>query len=232
MIAIRPLSRVSDYLLCSSLIVLSWSRPISCGYLRKSVYAPARFWGNTGHGEVGPITSTDGSTTAIAVANTFLDIQDSDTTNFPRIDQMKIQKLVYYAHAWWRANTDLPLFGDDVEAWPWGPVVRNVYMEFKDCGRGPITNRGTEMVRTGPNFFDFQIKKPDPVPESVLSFLRRIWSTHKSLTGVQLSNATHASGEPWDIVREQYGSLDGKPRIPNDLIRDVFKAKRAKSTAT
>ncbi len=38
-------------------------------------------------------------TSAAAVANAFLDIQESDHTQFPPIDQMKLQKLVYYAHA-------------------------------------------------------------------------------------------------------------------------------------
>ena len=181
--------------------------------------------------EVGMMAKVDGATTAVAVANTFLDIQDADQGVFRRIDHMKLQKLVYYAHAWWLANQDEPLYGDDVEAWPWGPVVRNVYLEFKHWGRGQVDGRGTELVKVGVGALDFRIKAPEPVSDNVRAFLGQVWETHKGLSGVQLSNATHAPGEPWDIVRNQYGSLDGKPRIPNELIRDVFRAKRNATSA-
>lgn len=46
-----------------------------------------------------------------------------------------------------------------------------------------------------------------------------------------MSNATHAPGEPWTVVKEAFGNLDGKPKIENDLIRDIFKAKLAENAA-
>lgn len=170
---------------------------------------------------------TEGApTTATAVANAFLDIQDADQTRFQPIDQMKLQKLLFYSHAWWLAYTDTPLFGDDVEAWPWGPVVRNVYADFRDFGREPISGRrGTELV-LGPNGA-YVIAEPPPPSPQIVDFLRKVWETHKGLTGVQLSNSTHAPGEPWTIVKERYASLDLKPRIPNAVIRDVFRKKIA-----
>ncbi|MEZ5764895.1 MAG: DUF4065 domain-containing protein [Xanthobacteraceae bacterium] len=165
-------------------------------------------------------------TSAAAVANAFLDIQDRDQSSFPRIDQMKLQKLLFYAHAWWLAQTGQPLFDDDVEAWPWGPVVRNVYGDFAEFGRAPIIGkRAIEMVKSGSDALSFRIKNPPAPPPHVQSFLESVWQGHKHLTGIQLSNATHAPGEPWTIMRDQYGSLTSKPNIPNDLIRDVFRGK-------
>lgn len=166
-------------------------------------------------------------TTAAAVANAFLDIQAQDTSgNFPLIDQMKLQKLVYYAHAWWLARTGNPLFDDDIEAWPFGPVVRNVYGNFVGFGRSPIQGtRATEMVRGGAGPLDFNVRQPPAPPADVQQFLQSVWNSHKHLSGIQLSNATHAPGEPWTIMRDHYGSLDGKPKIPNELIRDVFRGK-------
>jgi uncharacterized phage-associated protein len=169
-------------------------------------------------------------TSAAAVANVFLDLQARDNSQFPPIDHMKLQKLVYYAHSWWLAYKNEPLFDDDIEAWPWGPVVRNLYGEFKDCGRAPIVReRATELIKTGNGGFKFQA--PPPPKAEAIAFLGSVWASHKSLTGIQLSNSTHAEGEPWTIVKNQYGSLEGKPRIPNELIRDVFKAKKAKTEA-
>ncbi len=167
-------------------------------------------------------------TSAVAVANEFLDLQAADTSNFPPIDQMKIQKLVYYAHAWWLAIKNEPLFDDDIEAWPWGPVVRNVYGEFKSCGKSPITTeRAMELVKTGESGA-FKVREPEKPSKAVRDFLASVWKSHKPLTGIQLSNATHGPGEPWTIVKEQYESLDDKPRIPNELILEVFKAKLPK----
>ena len=165
-------------------------------------------------------------TSAAAVANAFLDIQERDNTQFPPIDQMKLQKLVYYAHAWWLAYNDQALFDDDVRAWPWGPVVGSLYGDFKKFGRDPIRgHRALELVHDGDGPFDYHYEEPPAPSKEIMSFLESLWHTHKHLTGVQLSNATHAENEPWTIVRDRHGSLDDKPTIPNSVIRDVFKSK-------
>lgn len=164
-------------------------------------------------------------TSAAAVANAFLDLQAQDHGTYPPIDQMKIQKLVFYAHAWSLALRDKPLFEDDVEAWPWGPVTRDTYLAFKDFGRAPIdqSHRATEVViRNG----TARVTTPPPPCEEDMGIIRAVWESHKKLSGVQLSNATHASGEPWTIVSDLYGGdLSDKPRIPNELIANVFKSK-------
>ena len=165
-------------------------------------------------------------TNAAAVANAFFDIQAADRDQFPAIDHMKLQKLLYFSHAWWLAGEKDELFADDIEAWPWGPMVRNIYIQFNEFGREPIAGkRANELVRIGNGVLDYQFSEPDPVAKDVKEFLNTVWETHKKFTGVQLSNATHAAGEPWTIVKKHYPSLDGKPKIPNELIRDVFKAK-------
>ena len=166
--------------------------------------------------------------TAAATANAFLDIQEGDKGTFPRIDPMKMQKLLFYAAAWWLALKEKPLFPEEICAWPWGPVVPNVYTAFRDFGRNPIIGRrATEIVRVGPGHLDFERREPKvELSSDGGSFLRGVWNSHKLLTGIQLSNATHAPGEPWTIVKEQYrDDLSSKPIIPNDLIKEVFKRK-------
>jgi uncharacterized phage-associated protein len=138
---------------------------------------------------------------------------------------MKIQKLAYYAHAWSLAVRDKPLFDEDIEAWPWGPVVRNLYFSFRKFGRDPIREPATEPRRVGPGWLDVRFVVPSVTDGPDRDFVRAVWDSHKALTGIQLSNATHAPGEPWTIIRDLYGSLEGKPTIPNDLIRSTFKYK-------
>ncbi len=163
---------------------------------------------------------------AAAVANAFLDLQDADTSTFPRIDPMKLQKLLFYAHAWWLAFTKNPLLKEEVYAWPWGPVVPHIYGEFRRFGRNPVVGeRATELVKVGPGAFQYRVREPEKPAPDVMTFLKNVWDSHKGFSGVQLSNATHAPGEPWALVKAQYGNLASKPLIPNELIGDVFRNK-------
>jgi len=167
---------------------------------------------------------------AAAVANTFLDLQEAETTPVPRIDPIKLQKLLFYAQAWWLAIKGDPLFLEEIYAWAWGPVVPNIYGMFRDFGRQPIVGkRAVELIKIGLSPLNFHVKEVPPLHGADREFVQNVWDSHKSFSGVQLSNATHAPGEPWTIVKDQYGSLEGKPLIPNDLIKEVFKNKLPKS---
>ena len=46
------------------------------------------------------------------------------------ITNLKLQKLVYYAQAWYLAFLDKPLFDEDFEAWVHGPVNRDLYDRY------------------------------------------------------------------------------------------------------
>lgn len=55
------------------------------------------------------------------------------------ITNLKLQKLLYYAQAWYLVNfNNQKLFQDDIQAWQYGPVVPSVYSEFSKFGRNPI----------------------------------------------------------------------------------------------
>lgn len=170
-------------------------------------------------------------TTVAAVANEFLRLSEAEGGK--PLDQMKLQKLLYFAHAWHLAYFNKPLFEDDFEAWPWGPVVREVYAQTNGYGRGPITGRLWEFGKTADGRFDFVT--PEGVPDGLKAFIGSVWVTHKRFSGVQLSNATHAAGEPWTIIKDRLGT-DSKPKIPNELIASVYREKleraRDRNTAT
>lgn len=167
--------------------------------------------------------------TAAAAANEFLNLAGAE--GLP-IDQMKLQKLLFYAHGWNLAMRNGPLFDQDFEAWPWGPVVRDIYFQTRECGRNPIEKRMQEIRKTGPGALDFTFVVPNGVddPDTKI-FIKSVWDSLKSYSGVQLSNATHSPGEPWTIVRDKFGNLDSKPSIPNDLIASVFGQKLKNANA-
>ena len=156
---------------------------------------------------------------AMAVANWFI-MRGKEDEQKPPIDQLKLYKLCYYAHAWYLGNELGSLFPEDVEAWPHGPVVSDLYIEFKKSGKSPISEPGLRLKSDGSGF---EIPKHDG---SLDDYFERIWEVYGGMTGIQLSNSTHGEEEPWYLVAKQYGfNLDEKPTIPNELIEKVFKDK-------
>ncbi|MBR0101270.1 MAG: DUF4065 domain-containing protein [Treponema sp.] len=76
------------------------------------------------------------SVVAYTVAKDILKIAE-DHNEF--VSNLKIQKLLYYAQAWYMVNNNGSLLFDDViEARKFGPVVPSVYEKFKRFKRNPI----------------------------------------------------------------------------------------------
>lgn len=71
-----------------------------------------------------------------AIANRFLVVAKSCGQE---LTPMKIQKLVYYAHGWHLAIKATSLIDEQVEAWPFGPVIPSLYHAFRHFGRLPVT---------------------------------------------------------------------------------------------
>jgi uncharacterized phage-associated protein len=178
------------------------------------------------------MTEASAFTSAAAVANYFL-AKGKAEPNVPPIDQMKLQKLLFYSQAWYLAMFGRPLFEEDFEAWPWGPVVRDIYSQTRNYGRAPVTGKMQKITfpQVSRSILEGRFEEPEVVDEELKKFLDAIWEVHKNYTGVQLSNATHAQGEPWSVMNETFGSLDSKPTMPNDLIAEIFKRKLVANVA-
>lgn len=73
---------------------------------------------------------------ALEVANKLLEIADR---NGDLITNLKLQKLLYYAQAYYMVNNNgEKLFDDDIQAWEYGPVVPAVYQQYKKYNSFPI----------------------------------------------------------------------------------------------
>lgn len=156
-------------------------------------------------------------TTALAVANFILERAARD--RIP-IRHLKLQKIVYFCYAWYAGNTGQELFEEDIEAWRLGPVVREVYEEFSDCGSAPIHRRAIayDVASGGP---------VEPrVPPQLEAELDSVWEAYKHKSDAWLVEATHQKGEPWYTLIEALGN-NRKHRIPPDLIRNVYRDKVA-----
>lgn len=70
-----------------------------------------------------------------AIANWFISKAIKENV---KLDQIKLMNLIYIAQGIGLA-VDNPLFSEPIEAWKYGPVVGDIYREFKYAGMESIT---------------------------------------------------------------------------------------------
>lgn len=139
---------------------------------------------------------------AIAIANAFIARAKADNEG---ISPMKIQKLVYFAHAWMLALFNQPLITDPVKAWKFGPVIDSLYHEFKNFGSRNISNYGTLFIESSDNsdwFYDIPLVNKDDT--NVNALIDKIWQVYGSFSAMELSDLTHEPGSPWYITNDEH----------------------------
>jgi uncharacterized phage-associated protein len=157
---------------------------------------------------------------ALAVANLFLDLGTRDGVP---IDHLKLQKLVYLAHGWHLGLTGEPLIFQPVLAWPYGPIINDVYHEFKECGRNNISGRAT-IPADGVHRFE-RIPYRAELTVKSREIVDRVWEVFKGNTGIELSAMSHAPGTPWHQVTNGKKPKEIKDiPIGNQQLRDYFQS--------
>lgn len=139
---------------------------------------------------------------ALKVANYFL-------KNEP-VSAMKLQKLLYYANGWSLGLTGKPLLREDIQAWNYGPVIPEVYHEFKFFGSDSITRQAENRlggVSYEPNF-----------DRGTRRFLDKIWDEYGGIDAMTLSEMTHEPDSPWDLTPKHHHSV-----IPNEIMEEYFR---------
>ncbi|EAF2349116.1 DUF4065 domain-containing protein [Listeria monocytogenes] len=121
----------------------------------------------------------------------------------------KLQKMLYYAYAWTLTLTnekedDLrnKLFPDKFEAWVHGPVIPEIYQEYKEYGYTNIPKCESEI----------NIDNKD-----IESILNQVMSVYGKFDGNELESITHQE-EPWISARIGYGPLDTCNKVIDDVI--------------
>lgn len=98
------------------------------------------------------------------------------------ISNLKLQKLLYYAQGFHLAATGAPLFDADIEAWQHGPVVREVYRSYKECGANALPT---------PEGFD-----PYMIDSEARDIIEEAYSVYGQYSAWGLRNLTHEEA-PW-----------------------------------
>ena len=125
---------------------------------------------------------------------------------------MKMVKMVYIAHGWVLCFTEKPLLFERVQAWKYGPVVPNVYHEFKRFEDSPVPFAMADFLPS--------LNVDD---EKVMDVLGGVWNGYKGFTGIQLSTMTHQPDTPWYQTWYACGGKDSRGTIiDNQLIRQHY----------
>lgn len=123
-------------------------------------------------------------------------VNHADRESGESITPLKLQKLVYYADAWFLANFDTPLIAEDFEAWAHGPVVRTVYTKYRKHGWDALP-----------------LEKSVSVSNDIDNYLVEVFEEYGQYSAKKLEKMTH-SEKPWMDAR---GDLSPEEASSNKL---------------
>ena len=125
-----------------------------------------------------------------------------DSSGGDQISNLKLQKLLYYAQGAFLAIKGVPLFPDKIMAWMHGPVVPDVYHEYKGYGDAGIAP---------PETFD-----PDMFSDEESELLTEVYNEFAQYSAWKLRNMTHQE-TPWQETPQN-------EEIDPEKIKEYFKS--------
>ncbi len=111
------------------------------------------------------------------------------------ISNLKLQKLVYYAQGFHLVIFGSVLFQEPIDAWQHGPVVEDLYHEFKQFGRNAIPT---------PEYFDAEKLTTDQK-----ELLDEVYEVYGQFSAWKLRNMTHQEA-PWKEADETGSFISDK----------------------
>ena len=121
------------------------------------------------------VTPKMGKYKALDIANYFLLKADQEEQEF--LSNLKLQKLIYYAQGLHLIIHGEPLFNDKIVAWQYGPVVPDLYHQFK--------NYGSQGIPADREF------NPSIIDKKTKDFLDEIYEIFGQFSAVQLMRFAH-----------------------------------------
>ena len=137
------------------------------------------------------------------IANVFI---QSARKSGKALTPMHLQKLVYFAQGRMLSIHAERLIHQDLEAWPLGPVVPDLYDALKQYGDAPVKQ---EIANVKSDSLDFRER----------DLIECVFRMYGSRSAEELSELTHAEGTPWRKARNPDQS---KPVISTQEIQDYF----------
>lgn len=125
-----------------------------------------------------------------------------------QISTMKLQKLVYYCQAWSLVWDEKPMFQEKIEAWSNGPVVRELFNQYK----------GLFVVDNIP------IGNPDRLERNSKETVDSIIEFYGKYTAQQLVEMSH-SEKPWKDARIGLNETErGSIEISKESMQEYYSS--------
>ncbi len=131
------------------------------------------------------------------------------------ISHLKLQKLVFFTHAWCLAIDGLPAVDERPEAWEYGPVFNSLYHRLKGRGHEAIT-AFIETVDSRSNAYAALM--PSPAHGAFWRILDQVMDRYGTLTALQLSTLSHEPGGPWAQAKEANQAV-----ITDEAVRQFYR---------
>jgi uncharacterized phage-associated protein len=129
---------------------------------------------------------------------------NTDMSQGETISNLKLQKLLYYLQGFFIAVYDKPLYKESIEAWQYGPVVREAYFHFKDFGPGSIMLKGDEEI------IEFDKNENE--------LFNEVLEEYGQFSAIKLMNMTHDE-LPWKKTFTE----NPQGEISHDILKEYFK---------
>ncbi len=120
------------------------------------------------------------------------------------ISNLKLQKLLYYTQGFFIAVFDRKLFEEPIEAWQYGPVVREAYLHFKDFGSSSISLQEDVKIIN--------------LAQDEDELFKEVMEEYGQFSAVKLMNMTHEES-PW----KKTFSENPQGEISYELLKEYFK---------
>ena len=136
------------------------------------------------------------------------------------VSNLKLQKILYYIQAAFLVETGDPCFSDEIERWRHGPVVVDVYNQFRKFIGCDITEKQLEYEKLE---YDskFNVKSVtkkfelDKIEENDRELIKKVLDGLLHKSAWSLVDRTH-NEDPWK-------QTDSNAEMTTSLIKDFFK---------
>lgn len=145
------------------------------------------------------------------------------------INNLILQKILYFANVIKIVDTKIPLFEEQMEKWKYGPVVPSVYHEYKRFGAFQITKQdivkeyfcfeNTENNSLG-NIKIFKYK-PQDIPELDINLLKKVIDRFSNVDIFDIVEKTHKQ-EPWEKYEKSINDGVQGLKYTNEEILSYF----------
>lgn len=140
------------------------------------------------------------------------------------ISNLKLQKILYFIQAYFlTSERNKPCFNEKIEAWDFGPVVPEVYHEFKSYGSTLIPTVSTYIIFDKKNIWNsHRIEYDDSIiPDSDKQMINDVVDLFSEYSATSLVSLTH-SQLPW---KDAYIPHENK-EITKEAIKRYFECKK------